>query len=125
MLEDVGIDVLVGKVLKSIERHEDEIFFNTEEGERFHMYHSQDCCENVSIDDICGDLEDLIGSPIVRAEERSSDEDWPKGVERGEYEPESYTWTFYELATNKGSVTIRWFGESNGYYSERVDFERI
>lgn len=25
----------------------------------------------------------------------------------------------------KGYITVRWLGESNGYYSEEVDFERV
>ena len=92
----------------------DEIYFETTCGRTFRQIHFQDCCECVGIEDIVGDLDDLIGVPIVRAEERE---------QRDVTARESGTWTFYEIATIKGSVTIRWYGESNGYYSESVDFE--
>ncbi len=59
--------------------------------------------------------------PLVVAEDVSSD-DFP--APPGDY-VESYTWTFYRLATAKGFVVIRWLGESNGYYSESVDFCRV
>jgi hypothetical protein len=76
----------------------------------------------VSIEDICGDLQDLVGSTITQAEESMSDEN-PEGLKVPEYQ-DSFTWTFYRFATAKGSVVIRWYGESNGYYSESVSFEK-
>lgn len=69
-------------------------------------------------------LEDLIGSPILLAEEATNSDADPEGVTPPEYRDESFTWTFYKLATIKGSVTIRWYGSSNGCYSEGVDFEK-
>lgn len=82
---------------------------------RFVLYHSQDCCENVYVEDIVGELEDLTGWPILSAREDSNVDEPP--VSQGE---ESYTWTFYNFATYKGYVTIRFYGVSNGYYSESV-----
>jgi hypothetical protein len=38
------------------------------------MFHSQDCCESVSLDDISGELADLVNSPITKAEEVTSNE---------------------------------------------------
>ncbi len=81
------------------------------------MFHTQNCCESVEVSEVIGDVKDLIGSPILLAEERTNKECPEEFV--------SQTWTFYELRTIKGSVTIRWLGESNGYYSEDVEFEEI
>lgn len=115
--EDVRFGVLRGRVIDEIFRiHEADNLIFRSGTDVFKLYHYQNCCEHVEIDDIVGDLDDLIGNPILVAEERSND------GECTEYS--SSTWTFYELATIKGSATIRWFGTSNGYYSESVNFVR-
>jgi hypothetical protein len=86
--------------------------------ERFVFYHAQDCCESVDINDIVGDLEDLVGEPLLIAEEVHG------ATEPDEEHYESYTYTFYKFATRKGYVDVRWLGESNGYYSESVSLGR-
>ncbi|WP_345820471.1 hypothetical protein ABC766_00230 [Methylobacterium fujisawaense] len=117
----VPFETLKGLTLTEIKRDGDEeISYVASDGQTFKMVHMQDCCETVEIDDIVGDLDDLVGSPIVRAEERKDNDCGAK-----EDYDESYTWTFYELATVKGCVTIKWYGSSNGYYSEGVDLIRL
>jgi hypothetical protein len=119
---DMDIDELKGKIISSININKDrqEITFICADESEYSMYHDQDCCECVQIDDICGDLEDLIGVPIEMAEE-STNSDNPKDEDYDE----SFTWTFYKFATIKGYVTIKWYGTSNGYYSESATFSRI
>lgn len=117
-----GIQEMLGLTLSAVEvdHVRDEITFATQCGRTFRMDHCQDCCESVVINDIEGDLNDLTGSPLVVSEEVSSDGEPPQdGCD------DSWTWTFYRLATVKGFVVIRWFGTSNGYYSESVDFNEI
>jgi len=117
---------LIGKTLQSVEVDKDgeEIIFTTTDGRKFRMFHMQDCCESVTVDDICGELKDIIGAEIVKAEEVTNENENPSGVPQKEYQ-ESFTWTFYKIYTAKGNVTIRWYGESNGYYSESVEFVEI
>lgn len=109
---------LVGKTIYKYSipeySHPDTLTFYTTEGYIYTYYHDQDCCETVAIEDICGELDNLLHNPILTAEVRESD---ARDVK------ETGTWTFYEFATIKGSVTIRWLGESNGFYSESVDLK--
>jgi len=111
------IEDMRGKVFTSVTQDGSEMVFENAT-ERFVFFHSQDCCEHVGINDIVGDLEDLVGEPLLIAEEVSG------ATEPDEEHYESYTYTFYKFATRKGYVDVRWLGESNGYYSESVSLGR-
>lgn len=118
--KSVDFSDLVGKTLVSIgglEKDSEEVVLTCSDGRVYKMYHWESCCEHVSVEDICGDIEDILNSEILVAEEVYNSEDPPKC----EFE-ESYTWTYYKIDTVKGGVTIRWYGSSNGYYSEEVSF---
>ena len=125
--QTVDFASLIGMTLTRISRLEDDedgdaLIFYADTGRVFFMYHESDCCESVCIDSITGNLDDLIGSPITMAEESSNSDDPP--LEQ-DWDDDSHTWTFYKLATIKGYVDIRWYGTSNGYYSEDVDFVEL
>ena len=121
--ERMKFENMVGKTFIAVEQSgSDDIVFTVSDAEKYIMFYEPDCCASCYIEDVCGDLQDLVGSPIVRAEENSSEE--PELPALYEHE-ESFTWTFYRIGTIKGTVVIRWCGSSNGYYSETATFERM
>jgi hypothetical protein len=112
---------LVGHTIVSMNDCADELTFKLANGQVCRLYHEQDCCESVSIEDVSGDFKTLIGTPLLAVEETSSSENPPDYKGETKYQ-DSFTWTTYTFTTERGAVTIRWYGESNGYYSEDVYF---
>lgn len=114
------IPELLGHTFQKVTNYHDVSIDFTTTGYKVRLLHVQDCCEDVEVEDVTGDLADLVGSPLLRAEVRTHTLDDGELAKAGS---ESATWTFYELATVKGSVTIRFVGASNGFYSESVSVE--
>ena len=118
--KNVDFKNLEGKIIKEIIKSDDNerLTFICNTGICYETYHNQDCCEYVSIDDISGNLNDLLNQEILSAEESTNNEDDSRGAE-------SFTWTFYTIRTLKDTIQIKWFGSSNGYYSESVSFYEV
>ncbi len=111
----VKFNCLLGKKIKKIKKiNDDEIRFYTKNAE-YRMYGDQECCENIYIDDICGDFKNIVKQEILLANES--------------FQPcfsNTLGWTFYNLATIKGTVTITWKGKANSpYYSLRAKLFKI
>lgn len=113
---------LKGKTLTevSVSTDQTKVLFMCDDGVHYSMYHPQSCCEDVYLDDINGDLSDLLDTPILVADVATNEDDGPNPGGN-----ESWTWTFYRLATAKGWVVLRWYGSSNGCYSEQADFKKL
>lgn len=133
MKKDADISVLVGKTITTIYGPntgslpvvgDDEVHFYTDDGKHYALYHYQDCCESVSIEDIAGEWDDLTKGPIRVAEVVQSSDVGFTEPPPGEWD-DAREWTFYRLATERGFVVLRWYGSSNGYYSTEVSFIEV
>lgn len=120
--EEVPFRDILGKTFTKVKynKQDEAIYFYENDNKTVYaLKHCQDCCESVTVEDICGDLSDLENTPILVAEIVTNDK-LPAPTK--EQRDVSELWTFYKLATIKGSVDIRWFGSSNGWYSVEVNF---
>jgi hypothetical protein len=114
----VEFKTLIGKTFTEITKSTEELIFKNET-EGYVLVHMQDCCEYVYIEDIDNDIQLLVGAEILEAEESSHDGDEDKLC------GDSCTWTFFKIRTQRDSFTIRFFGESNGYYSESAELYKL
>lgn len=78
------------------------------------FFHDQECCESVYLHDIDDSFKLICGEKIMVAEIVSQ-------AGPAAEDDLSRTWTFLKLGSGLGSITLRFLGESSGYYSESVD----
>lgn len=107
----LGWEICKYELTNEIQSKPVKLTFYFTNGNSLAFYHNQECCEFTYIEDIAGSLDDLLNHPLLECSIETNQSEFKNG---------SATWTFYKFSTIKGSVTIRWYGESNGYYSEYV-----
>ncbi|HBY20802.1 MAG TPA: hypothetical protein DEG71_07310 [Clostridiales bacterium] len=109
--DNIPFESLLGATLLDFEELDDRVSFLTDKG-RYTLINFESWCGNdcdVSLEDIDGNIYRLFGQKIIFAEEIIH-----SGTD------ESTCYSFYKLSTNNDSVTLRFYGRSNGYYSENM-----
>lgn len=118
-----NFDFIIGKTIKSFNLNDNktELIFISEDDKIYKMfYHNMGNSECV-LEDIVGDLNDLVGMPILKAY---------KTIENGKSKINKFfndweLWTFYNFSTIKGTITLKWVDIDDYYYSVEVQFEEI
>jgi hypothetical protein len=106
----------IGHRLTAVEKHEGAdtmLVLRFDNGEAV-FSHFSECCEEVALIDGYEDVASCLEQVLRSAEESTKDD------------PDTYgekLWTFYNLRFDDASVSLRFMGESNGYYSVDVDVE--
>lgn len=105
---------LIGATILSATTHYNDnlLYIETDKG-TMRFYHDQECCESVWLEDGLEDLEKMLHAEVIE----NYDED---ALNEYDY---SYTWTYYKISTLNHDCTLRFYGTSNGCYSEDVDIE--
>lgn len=124
-----NVIILNGQTITKVTHDNATMSVTLADGRAFHWYHDQDCCESVGIDSVKGDWSHLLDTPLISVEETILHGEDPADLAPDRFDKDSYrdsfTWTTFVFTTAKGTVAVRWLGESNGYYSESVSFQAV
>lgn len=107
---DVSVNEFIGKTFTKV--YADGTFYTAEK--QYDMYHPQDCCENVFLDEVIGDINDITDEEIINAF------DTDEGDENDDRSYDCVQYTNFHIVSQKGTVVFRWIGSSNGYYGTSV-----
>ena len=73
------------------------------------------------MDSTVGTPSHLIGKPVTYAERYTNQDPRPEDS----HGDDSWTYTIFDIRVATHKVIFKWLGESNGYYSEEVDFAEV
>lgn len=116
---DINISVLVGQTIVHVNGDGSPI--RTAEGNTYGLYHSQECCESVDYIRTDGNIADLLNTLVLEAYSDHPSDCPGYSVENRDWDS-SHTWNRFYIRTANGEVTFWYLGQSNGYYSELMDF---
>lgn len=108
--KQVEIEDFVGLTFTKVDA--DGTFYTAEK--KYDMYHSQDCCERVVLDETVGNINDITDEVITDA--FTTDD----GAEDDDRSYEYVEYTNFHVVSAKGTVVFRWIGSGNGYYGTGV-----
>lgn len=100
-----------------VSNDQDAIYFELENDTLVIFKHNRECCEEVNIKDIVGNLRDLIGEPLLEAEVVINENEGTRSDRQQN--------TFFKFTTCKANVNVSWFGTDNGYYSTTVSMRQV
>lgn len=108
-----------GDIIDEVDECGDSIIFTMRSGRQYELFHSQDCCESVTIQGRDGEWASIKGKLVskVSLQEYSGFDLRPSA--------DSATKTEITFVADENTVVSRWIGTSNGYYSERVHWREL
>ena len=65
---EVEFSELIGKIITKVVCTDNEVYITTSDCEHYLMSHIQDCCETVYLESVVGDINDVVGYPVLNAE---------------------------------------------------------